>query len=213
MTARKITLVLWVVQIEEKAVANLRAGIKHLTWSFEVQLVKEEWIDDKGQVTKRNNGPWLNDALLVLNVGLFCYSNEWGRESVCPARKICEEETERAFARPFILPGKVIRVVWLKSSSLDENIKIETSTTKIIPALNNNLKFFLSATPVFQSLKCTVWRILQDFANFNEWLNSPNAKRDVRFALQLIFSFFCFFVFSVIGNNLILFFFFFLNAV
>ena len=41
---------------------------------------------------------------------------------VCSAARMSEEETERAFARPFILPGKVIRVEWLKSSSLDENI-------------------------------------------------------------------------------------------
>ena len=36
-----------------------------------------------------------------------------------------------------IYPGKIIRIVWLKSSSLDENIKIETSTAKIIPVLND----------------------------------------------------------------------------
>ena len=45
------------------------------------------------------------------------------RESVCPAQKICEEESEKAFALPFILPGKVIQIEWLKSSSLDKNIK------------------------------------------------------------------------------------------
>ena len=41
---------------------------------------------------------------------------------VCSAARISEEEGEIAFARPFILPGKVIRVEWYKSSSLDENI-------------------------------------------------------------------------------------------
>ena len=37
---------------------------------------------------------------------------------VSSAARMSEEENERAFARPF----KVIRVEWLKSSSLDENI-------------------------------------------------------------------------------------------
>ena len=41
---------------------------------------------------------------------------------VCSAARMSEEETERAFAWPFILPGKVIRVEWLQSFSLDENI-------------------------------------------------------------------------------------------
>ena len=41
---------------------------------------------------------------------------------VCSAARMNEEESERAFARPFILPGKVIWVEWLKSTSLDENI-------------------------------------------------------------------------------------------
>ena len=92
-------------------------------------LQKEQW-------------PMVECVLLMLNVVLFCCLNEWGRESVCPARKY-EEEAERAFPRPFILPGKFIRVEWLKSSSLDENTK---SKPQQIPALNNNLKIFLSAT-------------------------------------------------------------------
>ena len=41
---------------------------------------------------------------------------------VCSAARMNEEESERAFALSFILPGKVIRVEWHKSSSLDENI-------------------------------------------------------------------------------------------
>ncbi len=56
------------------------------------------------------------------------------RGSVCPARKLCEEEKERAFTSPFILPWKLIRAEWDKSSSLVENI---------IYVLNNKLKFFL----------------------------------------------------------------------
>ena len=46
---------------------------------------------------------------------------------------------------PFILPGKVTRAEWHYSFSLDETYKFETPTAKTIPALNNNLKFFLSA--------------------------------------------------------------------
>ena len=62
------------------------------------------------------------------------------RGSVCPARKIREEEIERTFSPPFILPGKDIWAEWDESSSLVEMVK---STVKIINALNKNLKFFL----------------------------------------------------------------------
>ena len=41
---------------------------------------------------------------------------------VYSAARRSEEEADRAFARPFILPGKVIRAEWHKSSSSDENI-------------------------------------------------------------------------------------------
>ena len=41
---------------------------------------------------------------------------------VSSAARMSEEETERGFAQPFILPGKVTRAEWHKSSSLDENI-------------------------------------------------------------------------------------------
>ena len=116
MIAKKITLFCesykW-----KKTAANVRAGIKHSTWSFENQLVWEEWIDDKGIVFKRNNDPWLK-----------ALSSCW--MLVCSAARMNEEETERAFARPFILPGKVIRVVWFKSSSLDENIKSKLQRLK-----------------------------------------------------------------------------------
>ena len=44
---------------------------------------------------------------------------------------------------PFILPGEVNRAEWHQSFSLDEIYKFETPTTKTIPALNNDLKFFL----------------------------------------------------------------------
>ena len=49
-------------------------------------------------------------------------------------------------AQPFMLPGEVTRAEWHQSFSLDEIYKFETPTAKTIPALNNNLKFFLSST-------------------------------------------------------------------
>ena len=48
-------------------------------------------------------------------------------------------------ARPFMLPG----AEWHQSFSLDEIYKFEAPTTKTILALNDNLKFFLSATNNF----------------------------------------------------------------
>ena len=45
-----------------------------------------------------------------------------------------------------MLPRKVTRAEWHQSFSLDEIYKFETPTAKTISALNNNLKFFFSAT-------------------------------------------------------------------
>ena len=42
-----------------------------------------------------------------------------------------------------MLPGVVTRAEWHQSFSLDEIYKFETPTAKTIPALNNDLKFFL----------------------------------------------------------------------
>ena len=46
-------------------------------------------------------------------------------------------------ARSFMLPEEVNRAEWHQSFSLDEIYKFETPTAKTIPALNNDLKFFL----------------------------------------------------------------------
>ena len=43
------------------------------------------------------------------------------RGQVCPTRKYAEEEKVCALSLPFMLPGKVIRAEWEKSSSLGEN--------------------------------------------------------------------------------------------
>ena len=50
MSACEITLYCELYK-RKKAIANVRAEIKHSTWSFEDQLVLEEWIDDKGIVS------------------------------------------------------------------------------------------------------------------------------------------------------------------
>ena len=39
------------------------------------------------------------------------------------SRGVSEEESESAFRSPFILPGKVIRAEWDKSSSLGGNMR------------------------------------------------------------------------------------------
>ena len=75
------------------------------------------------------------------------------------SRRVSEEESRSVLVdkyvrkrgresdtQPFILPGEVTWAEWHQSFSLDEIYKFETPTAKTIPALNNNLKFFLSAT-------------------------------------------------------------------
>ena len=73
---------------------------------------------------------------------------------------MCEEEKRRS-KEPFMLPGEVTWAEWHQSFSLDEKYKFETPTAKTIPAQNNNLKFFLSATrfswvPTLQGLILTL---------------------------------------------------------
>ena len=45
------------------------------------------------------------------------------RGQVFPTRKVYEEENVRALSPPLMLPGKVIRAEWDKSSSLGENMR------------------------------------------------------------------------------------------
>ena len=59
---------------------------------------------------------------------------------------LAREETKRGrewLARPFMLPEEVTRSEGHQSFSLDEIYKFKTPTAKTIPALNNDLKFFL----------------------------------------------------------------------
>ena len=65
------------------------------------------------------------------------------------SRRVRGEERTRERYIAFILHGEISRAEWYQSFSLDEIYKFETSTTKTIPPLNNNLKFFLSATPLY----------------------------------------------------------------
>ena len=111
------------------------------------------------------------------------------REQVCPTRIVCEEEkrenvlshvdwyvlllaSEEAkrerewLARPFMLPGEVIRAKWHQSFSLDEIYKFETPTVKTIPALNNDLKFFLL------HVQCLSYNLCYRFRIYTEWLHT-----------------------------------------
>ena len=55
-------------------------------------------------------------------------------------------------AWPFMLPREVTKAEWHQSFSLDKMYKFKTLTAKTIPALNNDLKFFLLHTIKFRSL-------------------------------------------------------------
>ena len=68
------------------------------------------------------------------------------RGQVYPTRKVYEEEKRSRERYPAFY---VTRTEWHQSFSLDEIYKFETPTVKTIPALNNNLKFFHSATHSF----------------------------------------------------------------
>ena len=148
MTARNIALVLW-VRTWKKRVANDRAGIKHLTVKFrgpvrlggmnewwKKELLKEHWPKS-----------WMCSSHVVMvcyccgnrqeksvkkRVGLSCSKNMRGRKD------------ERLLHRLLYCPGK-------SSGQNDMNYSHWTkyinwsSNGKMIPTLNNNLTFFLSA--------------------------------------------------------------------
>ena len=80
-------------------------------------------------------------------------ASQWGSEERECALLCCwsvlllaREEAKREWkwlALSFMLPGEVTRAEWHQSFSLDEICKFKTPTAKTIPALNNDLKFFL----------------------------------------------------------------------
>ena len=107
-------------------------------------------MNDERMDSKRNTGPKVECAHLMLwwsvTAAGIVKKSQWRRELVCPARKICEEERMKECYTAFISPGEVTQVEWHESLSLDKIYKFETPTAKTIPALNNNSKFYLSAT-------------------------------------------------------------------
>ena len=115
-------------------------------------MVLKEGINDKRMILSENNSPKIGCALFML---MF----------VCSAARMNEEETERTFARHFILPGKVIRIEWLKSSSLDENI-IKTSTVKIIPVLKNNFAIISFCNIIIRNNKFLVASVKKNITKY-----------------------------------------------
>ena len=98
---------------------NIQFKASKIRWSRRDEQMMKEWF-----TRKQRSINWMCSPHVE-----WCSAAEVRkRGSVCPARKMCEEEKERAFTSPFILPRKE----WDESSSLVE----------IINALNNNLKFF-----------------------------------------------------------------------
>ena len=150
MTTRKIALVPW-VRTWKKTVANDRVRIRHLTLKFlepvGLRGMNKWW---KNELLKEH---WPKSWMCSSHVVMVCY---WLLES---SRRVSDEESQsvrlekyvrrrgrKNVTRPFILPGEVIWAEWHESLSLDEIYKFQTPTAKTIPALYNNLKFFLAAT-------------------------------------------------------------------
>ena len=150
-TARKIALVLW-VRTWKKTAANDRAGIKHLTLKFRGPVglggVNKSW---KNELLKEHwPKSWMCSSHVVMvcyccwnrqeesvkkRVGLFCSKNMWGRED------------ERMLHRLLYCPGKSSGQNGMNHSHWTKYINWNPNG-KTIPAQNNNVKFFLSATAV-----------------------------------------------------------------
>ena len=71
-----------------------------------------------------------------------------------------------------MLPGEVTGAEWDQSFSLDEIYKFQTPTAKTIPALSNNLKFFLSAARAFLPLSAASLIINDKFSSSKNCTNS-----------------------------------------
>ena len=87
---------------------------------------------------------------------------------------LAREEAKRGrewLARPFMLPGEVTQAEWHQSFSMDEICKFETPTAKTIPALNNDLKFFLLQLKNFLPPLFAVYYILKylSFLSYSTW--------------------------------------------
>ena len=95
---------------------------------------------------------------------------------------LASEEAKRGqewLAWLFMLPGSPCRAEWHQSFSLDEIYKFETPTPKTIPALNNDLKFFLLQhqashwnSSTFLYCVCFNFGVSKIMLLFNIWLHS-----------------------------------------
>ena len=124
-------------------------------------MILEEEIIDKKWSPKGSRGTMLSVLFRVdVYICLLLESardreRERERERECPLScwlvylAASKEEAKRgrgSNAQPFMLlgggdPGRMASVILIR-----QNIQIRAPTAKTIPALNNNLKFFLSAT-------------------------------------------------------------------
>ena len=151
MTARKINPVPWVRTWKKKVVKD-RAGIKHLTSKFlgpvglggmnkgwKNELLKERWPQSwmcSSHVVMVCYCCWnRQEESVKKRVGLSCSKNMWGRED------------ERMLHHLLYHPGKSSGQNGMNHSHWTKYINSKTNG-KTIPALDNNLKFFLSATMV-----------------------------------------------------------------
>ena len=98
----------------------------------------------KGTLAQKLNVLISCDGLLLLLESSRRVSEEESRSVM--RKKYVRKRGQKNVKPPFILPGEVIRAKWYESFSLDEIYKFEAPTAKTVPALNDNLKFFLSAT-------------------------------------------------------------------
>ena len=134
MTAKKIALVLW-VRTWKKTVANDRAGIKRLTLKFRGPVglggMNKWW---KNELLKEH---WPKSWMCSSHVLMVCYCC-WNHqeESVKKRVKACLHHLLYCLERS---PGQngISHFHWTKCKNWNPN-------GKMIPALNDNLKFFLS---------------------------------------------------------------------
>ena len=142
MTARKIALVLW-VRTWKKTVANDTAGIKHLTLKFrgpvglggmnkwwKNELLKEHWPKS-----------WMCSSYNVM----ICYCS-WNRQE-----ELVKKRMKARLHRPLYSPGRSPRQNSISHSHWTKYINWNPNA-KMIPALNDNLKFLIYATEFNRSV-------------------------------------------------------------
>ena len=126
-----------VSQTWKKTVANDRAGIKHLTLKFRGPVVlggMNKWW--KNELLKEH---WPKSWMCSSHVVMVCYCC-WNRQEES-AKKRVKARLHRLLYCPGRSPGQngISHSHWTKYINWNPN-------GKMIPVLNNNLKFFLSAT-------------------------------------------------------------------